>query len=163
MERHDFGSSTPNYFLFKMDGVDYCLKEASIESTVLSGDFRLGSTPVEMTDDEERPMTPKGIGKAALGAMFGLPGAVVGALIGGGGKGLLGGFGTPPSFAWNGGSGTAPYGNNGTTNWKSGTTNALGGGNASHGPTNALSWTGTNGQPVTVVQDPWTGTYMSSF
>lgn len=52
-EFHDFGSSTPNFFLFKVDGVAYCLKEASIESTVLSGDFRLKSTDFEVDEDAE--------------------------------------------------------------------------------------------------------------
>jgi hypothetical protein len=107
------------------------------------------------------------IARAALALGLGPIGAIGGGLFGGrggGGPGWLGnggsGFGQPPSFAWTGG-GKAPYGNNGLpTNWKSGTTNALGPGkNSQVGPTNALSWQGSNGQPVTVVQDPWTGTY----
>ena len=61
---HDFGSSTPNFFLFKMDGVHYCLKEASIESTVLSGDFRLNTTAIETTEDDDKPLKPTNIGKA---------------------------------------------------------------------------------------------------
>jgi hypothetical protein len=89
-----------------------------------------------------------------LASVFGGPVGGIGAgLIGGGGGGFN--IGGQPSFAWTGG-GSTPGG----VNWKSGTTNALGPGkNSQVGPTNALSWTGSKGQPVTVVQDPWTGTY----
>ena len=92
-----------------------------------------------------------------LGGVLGGPiGALAGGLLGGGGNGILGGngfgFGGQPSFAWSGG-GNAPYGNNGgTTTYQKGTSNALGG-------SNALSWKGSNGQTVTVVQDPWGGGY----
>lgn len=105
---------------------------------------------------------PKGGGAGgfigrALGGLLGGPlGAMGGGLLGGGGGGGGFGFSQPATFAWSGG-GSAPYGNKGgSTTYQKGTTNALGG-------TNALSWQGSKGQTVTVVQDPWTGTYMTAF
>lgn len=86
-----------------------------------------------------------------LGGLLGGPiGALGGGLLGGNGAGF--GFGGQPTYAWTGGGGSAPYGNGGTTTYQKGTSNALGG-------SNALSWKGSGGQQVTVVQDPWTGTY----
>jgi hypothetical protein len=91
------------------------------------------------------------------GALGGPIGALAGGLLGrsgifGGGGGNGFGFGGAPSFAWSSG-GNAPYGNNGgSTTYQKGTSNALGG-------SNALSWKGSGGQTVTVVQDPFTGTY----
>lgn len=93
------------------------------------------------------------IGRILGGLLAGPAGALGGGLLGGGGGGF--GFGGQPTFAWSGG-GSAPYGNGGSTTYQKGTSNALGG-------SNALTWQGSNGQPVTVVQDPWTGTYMSQF
>lgn len=95
------------------------------------------------------------IGRLAGGLFGGLLGGPIGALGGGLLGGGFGGFGAQPSFAWSGG-GTAPYGNGGSTTYQKGTSNALGG-------SNALSWTGSKGQTVTVVQDPWTGSYMTAF
>lgn len=110
------------------------------------------------------PPSPRNTGPAAERERKSIAARVLGGLLGGPlgaiGGGLLGGaggfgFGQPASFAWSGG-GTAPYGNSGSTTYQKGTSNALGG-------SNALSWTGSKGQTVTVVQDPWTGTYMSAF
>lgn len=87
--------------------------------------------------------------------------SILGAIFGGGG---IGGFGSPASFTPFGGgmmttpmgsfrtAGTSPYGVSGSTQWKSGTSNALGG-------SNALTYTDSHGNPLTVTQDPWTGTY----
>jgi hypothetical protein len=96
----------------------------------------------------------KSIAARVLGGLLGGPlGAIGGGLLGGGG-GF--GFGQPASFAWSGG-GTAPYGNGGSTTYQKGTSNALGG-------SNALSWTGSKGQTVTVVENPWSpGTYFTAF
>lgn len=86
-----------------------------------------------------------------LGGLLGGPiGALGGGLLGGNGAGF--GFGGQPTYAWTGGGSSAPYGNGGTTTYQKGTSNALGG-------SNALSWKGSGGQQITVVQDPWTGTY----
>ncbi len=98
-----------------------------------------------------------------LGGLLGGPlGALGGGLLGGGNGGGFG-FGTA-SFTPYGNpimntgmgsfrtSGTSPYGTNGSTNWKSGQSNAAGG-------ANALAYTDSKGRPLTVVQDNWTGTY----
>jgi hypothetical protein len=97
-------------------------------------------------------------------------------LLPGGGNGFLGNFlgsfGTPPTFTaygptspgWNNGrmntgmggtirtSGKTPSG----TPWSTGTSNALGG-------SNALRWTGSNGQTITAYTDPNTGQTFHSF
>jgi hypothetical protein len=75
--------------------------------------------------------------------------------------GLLSNIGAKPSFAWSGASGTAPYGSKGgSTNYRSGTVNNIGNGNSLTPNANVHQWNTTNGnQSVTVVQDPWTGTY----
>lgn len=95
-----------------------------------------------------------GIVGRVLGGLLGGPiGALGGGLLGGGGGGF--GFGTA-SFNPMGGGGSAPYGNGGTTTYQKGTSNALGG-------SNALSWKSSNGGTVTATQDPWTGTYYTSY
>lgn len=103
----------------------------------------------------------------------GIIGRVLGGLLGGpigalGGGLLGGGFGGAQTFTPYGNpimntgmgsfrtSGTAPYGTNGSTNWKSGQSNALGG-------SNALQWTGSKGQTITAVTDPWTGQTYTSY
>lgn len=89
-----------------------------------------------------------------LGGLLGGPvGALGGGLLGGGGGGIFGGgggfgFGGQPTYAWSGG-GTTPGG----VGYRTGTSNAVGG-------SNATSWQNSKGNgTVTVVQDPWTGTY----
>lgn len=89
-----------------------------------------------------------------LGGLLGGPvGALGGGLLGGGGGGIFGGgggfgFGGQPTYAWSGG-GTTPGG----VAYQTGRSNAVGG-------SNATSWQNSKGNgTVTVVQDPWTGTY----
>jgi hypothetical protein len=96
------------------------------------------------------------LGGIVGGALGGPIGALAGGLLGrsgifGGGGGNGVGFGGQPSFAWSSG-GNAPYGDGGSTTYQKGTSNALGG-------SNALSWKGSGGQQITVVQDPWGGGY----
>jgi hypothetical protein len=92
------------------------------------------------------------IGRILGGLLGGPVGALGGGLLGGGG-GMFGGgggfgFGGQPTYAWSGG-GTTPGG----VSYKTGTSNAAGG-------SNAMSWQNSKGNgTVTVVQDPWTGTY----
>lgn len=114
--------------------------------------------PVEAPRQKNAGLVRNGggmVGGALGGLIAGPIGALAGGLIGrsgifGGGSGL--GFGGQPSFAWSSG-GNAPYGNNGgSTTYQKGSSNALGG-------SNALSWQGSGGQQVTVVQDPWSGGY----
>ena len=104
-----------------------------------------------------------GIMGRVLGGLLGGPlGALGGGLLGGGGFGgaqTFTPYGNPIMNTGMGSfrtSGTSPYGTNGTTNWKSGQSNALGG-------SNALQWTGSKGQTITAVTDPWTGQTYTSY
>lgn len=112
--------------------------------------------PMAPPTPPQRPPTRQqrqGIARFLGGLLGGPIGALGGGLLGGGG-GF--GFGQPATFAWSGG-GSAPYGNGGSTNYQTGTSNALGG-------SNALSWQGSKGQTVTVVENPWSpGTYLTSY
>ena len=120
--------------------------------------------PPQATPQASPASPPRQPDPAAERQRSGIVGRVLGGLLGGPigalGGGLLGGgvgfgFGTA-SFSPMGGGGSAPYGNGGTTTYQKGTSNALGG-------SNALSWKSSNGGTVTATQDPWTGTYYTSY
>lgn len=53
MERHDFGSTTPNFYMFKAGGVDYCLKEAGSSAVAHSADFQRSTMEVLTDEDGE--------------------------------------------------------------------------------------------------------------
>jgi len=70
-------------------------------------------------------------------------------------NGFLNNMGPDPQFSPSGPSGA---------NWQRGTSsNALGGGNGTSGPTQALAWQDSTGRTITAFRDPWTGTYFTSF
>mgnify|MGYP007071565300 CR=1 FL=1 len=74
----------------------------------------------------------------------------------GGILGLLAGRGKNPASLIPTSSGSGPYGDDQVNSWVRGPTNALGG-------SEGLHWTGSNGRPVTAVENNWGSGYFTSY
>lgn len=111
--------------------------------------------PAQVPSRPPPPTRPPGVGNpsntgiAAAGTPFG-------ARQGSGGiLGMLG-IGKNPAQFYAQASGSAPYGDDQVTQWQRGETNALGG-------SSGLQWTGSKGNTVTAVQNPWGSGYFTSY